>query len=191
MGRTSRAFSIVWGGVGAPPGGGGAGSGGSGEDRRRGGKKRGAPGGGVGFGASGGGDTGGGAADTLFIGDFDITDGVTIIGAGKDDTIIEGGPRDRVFDISLALFNPGSVDISGVTIRNGEVTDESGGGIRIRSSTSLTLSDSTVTGNNAIKEGGGIANLGRGTLTIVNGTVSGNNAQFGGGGNTPEDPAVD
>lgn len=67
----------------------------------------------------------GSGADTPLVGDFDINDGLTIIGNGQNVTIIDGNSLDRVFDIFLGIFNPGSVEISGVTIQNGD-----SGGIR-------------------------------------------------------------
>ncbi len=69
--------------------------------------------------------------------------------------------------------------IFGLTIRNGH-DDNVGGGIENESGATLTIANSTVSGNtagsvgNPAVEGGGIYNLG--TLTIVNSTVSGNAA---------------
>jgi hypothetical protein len=75
------------------------------------------------------------------------------------------------------------VSISGVTIRNGgtgnSVADTGGGGGIFNAGT-LTLSNSTVSGNNATNDGGGIDN--EGTMMLTNSTVSGNNATIDGGG---------
>ena len=60
------------------------------------------------------------AAET---GDLDITDDLTISGAGADTTIVDGGALDRVFHIMAES----TVSISGVTIQNG--TSSTGGGI--------------------------------------------------------------
>ena len=68
------------------------------------------------------------------------------------------------------------MSISGVTIRNGGRTTGSGGGIT--NSGTLTLTNSTVSGNSG-GEGGGISN--GATLALINSTVSGNSAQRGGG----------
>ena len=48
-------------------------------------------------------------------GDLDITDDLTITGAGAADTIIDGGGLDRV----IHIVNPVNVEIRGVTIQNG------------------------------------------------------------------------
>jgi hypothetical protein len=69
-----------------------------------------------------------------------------------------------------------TVNISGLTMRNGERAQ--GGGIY--KTGTLTLINSTVSGN-AASQGGGIYN-GSGTLTLTNSTVSGNSAAEDGGG---------
>src|SRR5438094_10032224 len=51
--------------------------------------------------------------DAAAKGDLDITDDVTIIGAGAPITIIDGNGIDRVFDVAA------QANIRGVTIRNG------------------------------------------------------------------------
>ena len=71
------------------------------------------------------------------------------------------------------------MNISGVTIRNGG-TGGSGGGIF--NVGTLTLTNSTVSGNNADGDGGGIYNANGGTATLTNITVSGNNAGVDGDG---------
>ena len=87
------------------------------------------------------------------------------------------------------LLFPDTANISGVTIRNGGKTDGflNGGGIVNRGT--LTLTNSTVSGNSAgsLGSGGGIFSFG--TLTLTNSTVSGNSAGIHGGGisNTGDD----
>jgi hypothetical protein len=115
-------------------------------------------------------------------GDLDITASMSIIGAGSSTTIIDGNHNitgNRVFIIDSTTI----VSISGVTVRNGRVTIGSGGGID--NSGTLTLTNSTVSGNSAggvggtSEVGGGIGNFGR--LTLTNSTVSGNSSGVGGG----------
>ena len=105
-------------------------------------------------------------------GDLDITDDLTINGAA---TIIDGGGIDRVFNI----FFGAEVFINDVTIRNGDAGTSDGGGIRNLPGGTLTLNNSTVSGNTA-DGSGGIIN--QGTLTVNNSTVSGNTAAGSGGG---------
>ncbi|MBI3770429.1 MAG: right-handed parallel beta-helix repeat-containing protein [Deltaproteobacteria bacterium] len=129
-------------------------------------------------------------------GDLDVTDDLTLSGAGAATTIIQAcapvSPAttctgiNRVLDVDPSERFPSkgiTAAISGVTIRNGHMdayADHSGAGIR-NHATFLTISDSIVTGNSATAHGGGISQEG-GTLTVLNSTVSGNTAaQFGGG----------
>ena len=92
-------------------------------------------------------------------GDLNITASMSIIGAGSSTTIIDGNHNvtgDRVF--SIGVFGIGStiVNISGVTIRNG---NKVGGGM-VNDAT-LTLTNSTVSGNSADNDNaGGIFNRG-------------------------------
>ena len=107
-----------------------------------------------------------GTDDNALNGDLDITDDVTIIGVSAAGTVLDGNgsvTHDRVFDI-----HSGMVIISHVTIENGNT--DSGGAVNNNSV--LTLDSSRITGSTAHAYGGGIANYG--TLTIQNSTVSGN-----------------
>lgn len=109
--------------------------------------------------------------DAAATGDLDITGSLTITGAGAASTIIDGGALDRVFEIYGT-----TVQISGVTIRNGMATSggalsNRGGGIQVNVGSTLLLTDSVVAGSKA-SAGGGIFNSG--TLTINNGTVRDN-----------------
>jgi CSLREA domain-containing protein len=138
----------------------------------------------------------------LILGPLAVTDDLSIAGAGQTNTIIDGNAMGRVFDIDSTS---GVVEISGVTIRNGNtgvgggilnyadltltnstVSDNTGtygGGIRNLYGGDLTLINSTVSGNTAmVGSGGGISNLYGGTLTLTNSTVSGNSAYGRGGG---------
>ena len=114
-------------------------------------------------------------------GDLDIKSNVTLKGAGAGQTILDGNAADRV----LEIYQGKTVSVEGVTIQNGKVNNSNGGGIY--NSGTLTLKDSTVSGNTAIGNtnnnghGGGIYNDSTGTLTLTNSTVSGNTASVGGG----------
>jgi hypothetical protein len=106
-----------------------------------------------------------------------------IVGAGARSTIIRQerddvqNIGDRVLDI---VGSSTTVTISDVTIANGRAQDVAGffGG-NIRSTGTLRVIDSTITGGRA-SSGGGIANVG-GVLTVENSTISGNSAPDGGG----------
>jgi CSLREA domain-containing protein len=88
-------------------------------------------------------------------GDLDIGADLTIAGIRPDVTIIDGNDLDRVLEI-LHLVN---VQISNVTIRNGEITIPYAGAGIFNFGT-LALNRVAVSGNHALGMGGGIFNLG-------------------------------
>ena len=118
-------------------------------------------------------DIAGAGEDAAATGDLDITGDLTLTGAGAGETVIDGGGLDRVFHII------GSVQITGVTIRNG-LGDETNGGGGILNWQSLTLVRSAVTGNETPLAGGGIHNTG--TMVIRESTIDSNHSQMDEGG---------
>ncbi|HYN87026.1 MAG TPA: choice-of-anchor Q domain-containing protein, partial [Ardenticatenaceae bacterium] len=116
-------------------------------------------------------------------GDLLIQKSVTIVGAGRNDTIIDGSRLDRVIQTAAAGTH---VTLSKLRIRNGESKGgASGGGLVVGGSTVVTVTDSAITGNRAANLGGGIqvgtAN-GAGTLTLIRTAVSENEALGTAGG---------
>ncbi len=95
----------------------------------------------------------------------------TVIQAGAS----PGSGIDRIFDV---LFASNTVSISGVTLRYGRATgvfpSANGGAIFNRGS--LTLTGTYITNNTASNTGGAIYNIGSGTLNLLNSTVSANAA---------------
>src|SRR6266581_3537980 len=121
-------------------------------------------------------------------GDLDISEDLTILGAGARTTIIDGNRLDRVFDVR----NPVPVVISGGTIAavNGPLTltdvafvgnSAGGNGGAIFASGTTVLTGCAVIGNSAGDGGGGIV-IQNGALTLTNVTISGNTAVTDGGG---------
>jgi hypothetical protein len=105
--------------------------------------------------------------------DITINKSLTIQGAGSGSTIIDGQDISRVF-----LINNSTVDMSGMTIRNGNISANNGGGL-YNDGGNVTMTNCTISGNTAA-QGGGIENE-SGTLNMTNCTVSGNTAAQGGG----------
>ena len=126
-------------------------------------------------------------AITLTSGELLVNRNVTITGPGAGALAVtrdSNAPAFRIFHIAS-----GAVAISGVTIANGlspatgwPLPGDGGGGIYTDSSATLTLDNTTVSGNGitlglgsgGLSGGGGILN--NGTLTIRNSLISGNSA---------------
>src|SRR4029077_9673404 len=120
------------------------------------------------------------ATITLTSGELLVNKSVTISGPGAGQLSVDGNFASTVFHIS-----PGkTVTISGLTITNGYASGSHGGGIYNDHAT-LTVNNSTLSGNSTASSGGGIANdgsCGSATLTINNSTISGNSDDYYGGG---------
>ncbi len=106
---------------------------------------------------------------TLTAGDLNVTTDLTVNGAGAATTIVDGSGITRIFYIASGA----TVEISGLTIRNGLDYEAAGG---IHNGGTLTLNDSIVSGNSVEGnyDAGGINNAG--TLTLNNTTVNDNTA---------------
>jgi CSLREA domain-containing protein len=126
---------------------------------------------------------GAGEEDTA-TGDLDISEDITITGAGAATTIINGGGIDRVFDIDPYDNSP-TVTLQNLTITGGnEPLGDGGGGIlnNWQGCAVVTLTNVVITANMASAgAGGGVASQGCGSLTITNSTISGNVSGNGGG----------
>lgn len=130
--------------------------------------------------------------DAAATGDLDITDDLTITGAARATTIIDGGQKDRVFQTDPSGGGTITVTIQHVTVQNGQSPDAGpvgGGGIRNGASSpsgatggTLHLIDVAVINNTTTAgvNGGGLSN--DGVMTIVDSVVSGNIAGGLGGG---------
>ena len=110
---------------------------------------------------------------TLTSGQLSINKDLTISGPGAGSLTIDGNASTVIFNIPPS---GASVSISGLTITNGNNS-----GIRNYDGT-LTLTDSTVSGNLENCGGGGGIYNNSGTLTLTNSTVSGNSSSCAGGG---------
>ena len=68
------------------------------------------------------------------------------------------------------------------TVSDNHARNGAGGGISVYADATVTLTDSTLSGNSAISDGGGIFGHFRTAITLVNATVVGNAAAEAGGG---------
>ena len=140
----------------------------------------------------------GSGEDQAASGDLDLTDSVSLEGAGARSTVIDADGIDRVLDVANV---PAAV--SRVTLRGGDAGGGNGGGIRnagtltvlgcaisgntaggpgggVRNDNDIFILDSTLAGNVTADHGGGMDD--HGTSFVQNSTVSGNAVDGGGAG---------
>jgi hypothetical protein len=101
---------------------------------------------------------------------------LTIQGPWAESTLIEREASAPLFRL-IQVAATGTLTLEELTLQGGQVSNPGGGGIN--NSGSLTLTNSTLSGNSALN-GGGIVN--NGPLTVTNSTFSGNSATSRGGG---------
>ncbi|MFN8487914.1 MAG: choice-of-anchor Q domain-containing protein [Caldilineaceae bacterium] len=99
---------------------------------------------------------------------------LTINGADANTTILSGGNQGRV----LFLYANTTLTLTSVTVRDGWIRDNQGGGIY--SDGQLTVNASRIISNQASLSGGGIANFG--TLLVNRSIITNNTALMGNGG---------
>lgn len=117
---------------------------------------------------------------TLTMGEFSLTDPVSVTGPGADALTIDADDQSRIFNIGS---NAGDVTISGLTLTQGSVTGGSGGAVVSATTGKLTIQDSVLSDSHtsgATIGGGALAVLG-GTADILRSTISGNTAGGNGG----------
>jgi len=114
----------------------------------------------------------------LTSGELVINKNLTITGPGANRLTVQRSTNDPEFRIFHITSSTVTVSISGLTISNGVagffgIGGDEGGGIS--SAGVLTLTDSTISGNQAGLGGGGVANE-NGTMTITRCTIRNNSA---------------
>ena len=147
---------------------------------------------------------------TLTFGELPVTDSLTVQGTGATNLTISGNNASRIFYLDDGSdTNHLAVELLGMTLTSGHVTDEggailsresltvrnsvitgnmasSGGGLQIQvlSGAATTIEDSDVSTNTASLDGGAMKVLtnSTGTLTIRGSNISGNSAELDGGG---------
>lgn len=109
--------------------------------------------------------------------ELQIFQSLNIVGLGESMLAIDGAGSVRVFN----NLSSGPVTISKLTIQNGRVTGSTNNGAGIRTQTAITLTNVTLSNNNADHWGGGLYNEG-GMVTIIGSTFASNNGSSNGGG---------
>lgn len=111
-------------------------------------------------------------------GDLDLLDNVTIIGAGRGDTIIDGNDLDRIFEIHPTVV----AEFSGVTLQDASASGSGEDGGAVRNRGILTIVDSALTLNSSSNGGGAIVNESGASLTLLRTLVDQNVASGAAGG---------
>jgi hypothetical protein len=109
-------------------------------------------------------------AQTITLGgtQIDIVDSVTIAGPGAKLLTISGNGASRIFTTAVGK----TVSMGGLTLSGGFSTSSGGA---IQNEAALTITACAISGNTALSFGGGIRNM-SGSLTLINSTISGNSA---------------
>jgi hypothetical protein len=109
---------------------------------------------------------------TLTSGELAVTKNLDIEGPGAANLTVSGNNASRVFDVS----NNATVTIAGLTIANGNVSADGGGGIVNEAGSTLYLNSDTLSDNTAYGIGGGLWNQIGATVKVSNSTFTGNKA---------------
>jgi hypothetical protein len=105
---------------------------------------------------------------------------IDIVGEGAKQTILQAAGPEQIAASRVVTVTAGiSTTIQGVTIRNGFIAEQNGGGIH--NSGTLTLTESTIS-NNSVYMGGGGGIYNQGHLVIFDSVIKNNDVQFGSGG---------
>jgi len=138
---------------------------------------------------------------------FTVNRAVTIAGAGAGQTILTRSGAGNVLDLTGGPASISGLTLSGATSGSGLLVDTNGegtlsgavidsnnststtggGGVTYKSSKTVTISNSAITGNTSVQQGGGVLNGGTSTLNLVRDLIAGNfanglGATVGGGG---------
>ncbi len=106
------------------------------------------------------------------VGSLNISQDLTVTGAGPGVTVIDGAWTGTTYRVFHVIDKPDVVvTFSGLTIQDGSLAPGSGGGILADANTIVTLDRVAVSGNHG-SNGGGIVN--NGTMTISNSSITGN-----------------
>ncbi|MCA9054042.1 MAG: right-handed parallel beta-helix repeat-containing protein, partial [Planctomycetaceae bacterium] len=116
--------------------------------------------------------------DGATFGDIDITDDVTITGNGAANTVIDAQQFSRIFEITNSVDD---TTLESLTLQNartfGNGFGSGGGAIFTLQNGTLTISDSSLTGNSTAGEsadGGAVDMAGTSSLTVINSTFTNN-----------------
>ena len=115
-------------------------------------------------------------------GDLDVHADLTIMGAGRELTVIDGARIDRVLQVGLGQQDPISLKLQDLTIANGFATDRATGGGVDMGRGIVTIERVRFLHNEAISNGGGLSVSGLGGPLVIRDSVFEGNVAGGAGG---------
>lgn len=120
-----------------------------------------------------------GAGEDLGVtGDLDVREDLSIVGRDAGSTVIDADKTDRAFDVPAGV----RLELIALTVTDGLVAAEPGGGIRVAGELDLTRAVVSAS-RSAFQRGGGIAALGEDSLLdVVQSTILQNRSNLEGGG---------
>jgi hypothetical protein len=115
-------------------------------------------------------------------GDLDVTADLAITGLGVGATIIDGAwasDTERIFDV---IGTGTDLSLLGLTVQDGDLglVSQTGGGVRVASGASLTMTDGAVTNGKIVNQGGG-GIYSEGTIALTRVAITGNASDCCGG----------
>ncbi|RLC55509.1 MAG: hypothetical protein DRI80_17705, partial [Chloroflexota bacterium] len=114
-----------------------------------------------------------------YVENLTIRKSLTLVGAGQDQTIVDGNQAGRVLTTDWSGY---TISVSGMTLRNGRITSGYGGGVY--NEATLTLDHVSILSNTVATvngDGGGVHNR-WGVITMTHCIVAYNHAEWLGGG---------
>ncbi|GGA16075.1 DUF4347 domain-containing protein [Okeania sp. KiyG1] len=121
--------------------------------------------------------------DAAATGDLDIVAGggeITVISQGGEQAVIDAGGESGIGDRVFHVLEGAALKLDNLEVTRGAITSAPSGGGIFNYSGTVSISNSTISGNSATYGGGGIVNI-YGSASISNSTISGNFAFSGGG----------
>jgi CSLREA domain-containing protein len=119
-----------------------------------------------------------GGDDDNLTGDYDITETLTLNGAGADQTIIDANQVDRIFHIHTNVI---VANLNDLTITNGKASG-SGGGVMLEQYPALNVTNCIISNNSASPYGGGMYLNHNNDVVLTNTLVISNVSNNNGGG---------
>jgi len=105
-----------------------------------------------------------------------MKDGVSLVGAGKDVSIIAAGYTNTVIRC-IGTIDP-STTLEGFSITQGDISENGGGGIHVSACSNIQIRNNSITQNYGRDNSGAGIYIENSSPSITNNTISGNRCQY-------------